>query len=105
MKDISCYQIKFLVSRAYSVAIRLFAHEGQIKTPKMLSDNIGDRQNVSCLGIVKKGFDFFFSNYVPSVLTFSRLSGIYCTKLFFEIRPVFRNMTRAYSNFGPYIVP
>ena len=47
MKDISCYQIKFLVSRAYSVAIRLFAHEGQIKTPKMLSDNIGDRQNVS----------------------------------------------------------
>ena len=49
MKDISCYQIKFLVSRAYSVAIRLFAREGQIKTPKMLSDNIGDRQNVSCL--------------------------------------------------------
>ena len=47
MRDISCYQIKFLVSRAFSVAIRLFAHEGQIKTPKMLSDNIGDRQNVS----------------------------------------------------------
>lgn len=46
IKDISCYQIKFLVSRAYSVAIRLFAHEGQIKTPKMLSDNIGDRQNL-----------------------------------------------------------
>ena len=49
MRDISCYQIKFLVSRAFSVAIRLFAHEGQIKTPKMLSDNIGDRQNVSTI--------------------------------------------------------
>jgi lactate dehydrogenase-like 2-hydroxyacid dehydrogenase len=46
VKDISCYQIKFLVSRGNSVAIRLFAHEGQIKTPKMLSDNIGDRQNL-----------------------------------------------------------
>ena len=37
-------------------------------------------------GIVKK-FPKFFSNYVPSGCTFSRLPWIDCAKPFFEIRP------------------
>ena len=35
----------------------------------------------------KKSFRFFFSNYVPSVLTFSRVSTIDRAKPFFKTRP------------------
>ena len=49
--------------------------------------NIMLNHNLTNEGIVKKVFEFFFSNYESSVLTFSRLSGIDCTKSFFEIRP------------------
>ena len=35
----------------------------------------------------KKSFRFFFSNYVRSEVEFFGLSGIDCTKPFFEIRP------------------
>ena len=40
----------------------------------------------SQIRVRKKVFDFF-SHCVPSVLAFSKLSGIDCAKLFFEIRP------------------
>ena len=45
-REICWYQIKFLICRAYSVAIRLFLHFGQLKKPLIFSDVIGDKQNV-----------------------------------------------------------
>ena len=36
---------------------------------------------------VKGAAKIFFSNYAPSEVAFSRLSGIDCTQPFFEIRP------------------
>ena len=47
-------------------------------------------------GIVKKVFDFF-SNYVPSVLTFSRVSGIDCAKPLFDRKHAFSILFRFWS--------
>ena len=52
--------------------------------------------------IREKVFDFF-SNYAPSEVEFSRLSGIDCAKPFFEIRPetTFSNLFQFWSIYGP----
>ena len=44
--EILVYQIKFLLARAYSVAVRLFVSLGFIKAPQELNPEIGDKQNV-----------------------------------------------------------
>lgn len=40
------YQIKFLLARAYSVAVRLFVSLGFVKAPQELNPEIGDKQNL-----------------------------------------------------------
>ena len=45
-KELILNKIKFVISRAYSLAIRQFVHHGFIKSPLELNDDIGDKSNV-----------------------------------------------------------
>lgn len=45
-KELVVNKIKFVISRAYSLAIRQFVRHGFIKSPLELNDDIGDKSNV-----------------------------------------------------------
>jgi len=45
-KELIVNKIKFVISRAYSLAIRQFVHHGFIKSPLELNDDIGDKSNL-----------------------------------------------------------
>jgi len=45
-RELSINKVKFVIARAYSVAIRQFVHHGFIKSPQQLNDDIGDKSNL-----------------------------------------------------------
>ena len=51
-RELLINKVKFVIARAYSVAIRQFVHHGFIKSPQQLNDDIGDKSNVSLRGLL-----------------------------------------------------